>query len=205
MKLKLKTLSIEIERGMDFTIGYRLKVNEIPVGKAEPYILWNGEANSPEVVRKETYIYPILGFYDVSFYFHAEPMVVVDKENNDEKTLKVAYAFTGIANVVKLTRLTINNPNKQSIIIHSISYPPKLLGITVNYPDQTGEIFNPDVPNFFLFLREGDFVGDVLGAHELYTYEIPPQKMIQINLFYETTDGKRNIKVPVTYEEENPL
>lgn len=191
MKLKLKTMSIEVEKDFKLGITYKLKINEIPVDKAEPYIFWEGEVNSPEVVRKEVYVYPILGLLDIFPYFNAQPVIYVDKENNDTKSLRVTPDLAGLPSIVKFARLTINNPNKQSIIIHSISYPPKMLGITVNYPDQTGEIFNPDVPNFFLFLRQGNFTGDVLGAHELYTYEIPPQKMIQINLFYTTEDGNR--------------
>lgn len=191
MKVRLKTLSIEVDKDVNIGITYKLKINEIPVGKAEPYILWQGNQNSPEIVKKEIYIYPILGLLDIFPYLNAQPIIYVDKENNDSKSLRVAVDFAGLPLTVKLARLTLNNPTDNSILIHSISYPPKILGISLNYPDQTGEIFNPDVPNFFLFLRQGNFVGDVLGAHELYTYEIPPKKMIQINLFYEASDGQK--------------
>ena len=201
MKLKLKTLSIEIERGINLEIAYKIKVNEIPVGSAEPSIFWEGDTSSPQVVKKDIYIYPILGFLDIFPYLNSQPVIYVDKENNDQKNLEVAVDMAGLSSVVKLARVTISNPTKETILIHSISYPPKMLGITVNYPDQTGEIFNPDIPNFFLFLREGNFTGDVLGASELYTYAIPPNKMLQINLFYQTEDGAKIHK----YLADNPF
>jgi len=201
MKLKLKTMSIEIERGTNLEILYRLKVNNLPVDYAEPKILGIGEVITPEVVEKKDYVYPILGALDVACLIQADAYVEIDKENNDQKKALSLPLFSGFPLYAKLTRLTIYNPNKQTILIHSLNYTSNIFGITMNYPDQTGEMFNPDVPNFFLFMREGNFTGDVLGAHELYTYDIPPSQSIQVNVFYLSSKGSKICKTKVEYIE----